>query len=250
MTTIRQLVTDAYREPGIIGIGEDPSAEQLTEGLRRLNALYRSLFGTELGEPLTTINYGSQGLTNSYALDEDMSSDIDSIYIPSNYRLILNIGATTSVYLNPNPQDGARVAVIDNGDNLSTYNVTVNGNGRHIEDGDTVSLATDSVNREWFYRADTGNWVRLTELTADDESPLPQEFDDFLITLLTFRLNPRYGAQTSDEMGQVLKRMKKVFTARYKQTTEQDVEIGLYRLPSTRNYWQTGNTTRSFNRGK
>ena len=250
MTTIRQIITDAYRDPAIIGIGEDPSAEQLTEGLRRLNVLYRSLFGNELGEPLTTVNYGSQGLTNSYALDEDMSSDIDSIYVPTNYRLILILGAATTVYLNPNPQDGARVAIVDNGANLATYNVTVDGNGRHVEDADTAVLNTDSVNREWFYRADTGNWVRLTELTADDESPLPQEFDDFLITLLSFRLNPRYGAETSDEMGQVLKRMKKVFTSRYKQTAEQDVEIGLYRLPSTRHYWQTGNNTRTFNRGK
>lgn len=250
MTIVRQIVTDAYREPGIIGVEESPSAEQLTEGLRRLNALYRSLFGNELGDPLKSVNYGSQGLSNTYAKDEDVSSDIDSIYVPVNHRLILNIGAATTLYLNPNPQDGARVAVVDNGGNVSTYNVTVNGNGRHIEDTSTVVLNTNSVNREWFYRADTGNWVKVTDLTADDVSPLPEDFDDLLVTLLAFRLNPRYGAQSSDEMIQTLKRIKKLFSARYKQITEELSEIGLYRIPSTRHYWQTGNTTRTFNRGK
>jgi hypothetical protein len=249
MTSIRQIVTDSYREDGILAVEEAPSAEQLTEGLRRLNSLYRSLFGNELGEPLKTINYGIAGLTNAYAKAEDLSSDVDSMYLSSNYRVILNVDSVVTLFLNPNPQAGARVSIVDNGENLATYNLTLNGNGRQIEDTASVTLSTNGVSREWFYRDDLANWVRVTDLTADDDSPLPEEFDDFLVTLLAFRLHPRYGAQTSPEMTEVLKRMKKQFKARYRQSTEENSEIGLYRLPSTRNYWQTGNNTTSFNKG-
>lgn len=243
MTTIRQIVTDAFREAGIVAVGDTPEADSLDEGVNRLNTLYRSLFSNELGEPLTAINYGKAGLDNAYAKDEDVSSIIDATYVPSNTRLMLNLDEAKTLYLPPNPQDGARVAVIDNGGNLATYNITLNANGRQIELTDTVVLSTNSLNREWFYRADLGNWVRVLDLDVDAQSPLPVEFDDFLVTLLAFRLNPRYGAETSQEMVEVLKRLRRIFRARYRQTHEQESEAALYRLPSQRfwfNYFNIG----------
>lgn len=248
MTTIRTIITDAYGETGIIGDGSDPSAEQLTKALRRLNALYASFFGAELGENLTTVNYGTAGLTNSYAISEDDSSDIKSTYLPTNIRLVLNNEVATTLYLDPNPDDGARFAVVDNAGNLATYNVTVNGNGRHIENASSVTLNTNSLNREWFYRADLGNWVRIADLTEDDESPLPSAFDDLLVTALALRLNPAYGAQTSQEMVDVFSRMKRLFKARYIQHREVNSEDALLYLPTRRRFFRNAKT--NFNLGR
>lgn len=250
MTTVRQLITDALRESGIIPVGEDVDADVFEEALRVFNRVFRSLLGTELGEPLKDVNYGTYNLSNAYAIELDLSSELDSIYVPSNSRVILNIDSPETLWLNPNPRDGTRAAVIDNQGNVGTYNVTVQGNGRQVESAQDVVLNTNNVSREWFYRADLGNWVKVTDLVDTDVSPLPEEFDDLLTTFLALRLNPRYGATTSQEMTLVLKRIKRIFSARYQQINDQNAEIGLYRLPSTRYYWQVGNNTKVFNKGK
>ena len=236
MATVRDLIVDAYQENGILGAEEEPDADQLDVGLRRLNNLYKSLFSNELGEPLLPVNYGVQGIDNVFGIIEDQSADIVSTFIPVNSRLIFNLGAAATLYLDPNPRDGARFGVIDNGGNLATYNVTIKPNGRRIETASTLTLNTNSLNREWFYRGDLGNWVRVIDLALDDTSPLPAEFDDMLITLLNVRLNPRHGAKTSEEMVEVLKRMRRQFRARYHQVKEQSSELGLYRLSSNKNY--------------
>lgn len=241
MSTIREIIIDAYRESGIVATGEEPDADQLDEALRRINVLYDSLFGNELGENLVVVNYGRNNITNSFGISEDISSEIDSTFIPTNLRLMLNIGEAGTLYLDPNPRDGARLGVIDSSGNLATYNLTINGNGRKIESAVSVTLNTNGLNREWFYRADLGNWTRVTDLLVGDTSPLPSEFDDLLSTMLAIRLNPRHGAETSNEMLETLKRARKMFRARYSQVTEQDSEMGLYRLPSTKFFWRRNN---------
>jgi len=238
MGTINQIVTDAYREAGIIGIEEVLDADKLTEGLRRLNVLFKGLFAAELGEPLTSVNYGSLNLNNTYAQDQDASSEIDSAYVPSNTRLLLNLSAPATVYLNPNPRDGARFGVVDAAGNLASFNLTVHGNGRKIESATSVALNTNSLTGTWFYRADTGNWVKTTDFVNGDSSPLPDEFDDLLVMYLAIRINPRHGATSSEEMVEALRRLRKIFKARYAQSSEQDSEIGLHRLPSTKRYWR------------
>lgn len=238
MTTIRQLITDGFREAGILEVGVEPDAEEHEEGLRQIERLIRSLFGNEFGEKLQAINYGTSGLTNPYATAEDMSSDIQSVYVPANCRIIFNNSSAQSLDLHPNPQDGARLAVIDRAGNFATYNVTLRGNGRNIEEADSVSLSTNDMNREWFFRQDLGNWVRVTNLEADDESPFPIEFDDLLTSLLAFRLNPRYGAETDTNLGETLREMRSRFRSRYRQTSEQQAEDGLIFLTNYPQYFK------------
>jgi hypothetical protein len=230
MTTLRSIVTDAYRECGITGVGLEPEADEFDEGLRRLQSIIKSVYGNEMGEPLRSINFGTYSLNNSYAKSEDASSEINSVYIPSNVRLIFNTNTSNTLYLQPNPQDGARIGIVDSQGNFGTSPQTLNGNGRQIEGAQSIVLNTNSLNREWFYRADLGQWVRVTTLLASDSMPLPNEFDDFFITLLAFRLNPRYGAETSQETNEVLKRMSRHLRSRYAQSTEESSEYGLYIL--------------------
>lgn len=246
MTTIRQLITDSFRESGILAVGVVPDAEEHEEGLRQIRRLFRSLFGNELGVPLTSVNFGNNGLVNSYAVAEDESPSLSSVYVPANIRLICNAEADETLYLLPNPQDGARLAVIDNAQNFASNSITLNGNGRRIESATSVVLNTNGLNREWFYRADLGEWVRITDLEADDASPLPEEFDDLLTTLLAFRLNPRYGAETGPNLEMVKNSMKSKFRARYKQTVEMHLDDALIFLPSAGNRFQF---TPDFNRG-
>lgn len=234
MTTVRQLITDAMRESNIIAVGSVPEADEFEEALRRFQVLVDSLYGEVIGEPLRTVSFGDSGLVNSYAKREDMSSYIGSTYVPHNVRLVFNIDVAKIVYLQPNPQDGARFALVDNAGTFNTANVTVNSNGRQIEDADSVVLSTAGVNRQWFYRADLANWVRISDLTADSQSPFPSEFDDFLSTLLAFRLNPRYGIETKGETSGILTRMRTLFRARYRQKLDIGVEEGLIRLTTYR----------------
>ena len=250
MTTVRQIITDALREAGIVPVGEDPDAAIFEEGLRAFSSISRTLCRAELGEPLKDVNFGDSGLTNAYSEELDLSSELDSIYVPSNSRVILNIGSAETLFLNPNPRDGCRIAVFDSAGNVGTYNVTLNGNGRLVESAKTVVLNTNGVSGEWFYRADTGNWMKVADLVDGDDSPLPEEFDDLLITYLAMRINSRYGATTSGETTETLKRIRRIFRARYSQINDQNSEIGVYRLPSTRHYWQVGNNTKVFNKGK
>lgn len=250
MTTIRKIINKGFREAGIIEVGGEPDADELDEGLDLLNGLYLSFFGNELGEPLTDVNFGSGGYMNGYGKDEDQSSTIESTYVPENVRLIFNLTAPTTIYLHPNPKDGARLGLVDNLGNLATYNVTIVPNGRKF--GGVVGTGTVSsfAYSEYFYRADLQDWRPISELSLNDYSPLPRAFDDLLTTALAIRLNPRYGAQTSQELSDVLTRMKRQFRARYRQGQEVSSEDGITWLPSNP-YWAFNTTDfNDFNRGR
>ena len=231
MTTIRQLVTDGYREGGILAVGVSPSGEEHEEGLRHLHRILRSLFGNEIGEPLRSYNYGSEGLLGSGG-GEDISGGIAANFIPSNIRLVCNNSEEETLYLDPSPDDGARIGIIDRAGNFSSNSIELDGNGRSIESLSSIVLSQDGVNREWFYRADLGGWLRVTDPGADEESPLPPEFDDLLTTLLAFRINPRYGAETSANLDMTMTMMRKRFRSRYRQGIEMPVEAGLLALTS------------------
>jgi hypothetical protein len=248
MTTLRTLVSDALRESGLIQLGTDPEAAEHEEGLRRLQVIIRSLIGHELGENLEDVTFGRNGLTSSHTY-EDWTDILKTNYVPANVRLILNLEEAETIYLHPSPRDGARLGVVDNLGNLATYNLTVNANGRQIEDAGTATLATDSLIREWFYRADLGDWTRITDLTADDESPFPFEFDDLLITMLAMRLNPRYGEAITQETVAAMNRSKSQFRSRYRQNMEMNSELALTRIHPWQTHWEASSNDR-FNSGR
>jgi len=236
MTTIRQIITSAYREGGIIQIGMTPDADQLAEGLDRLQATVRSLFGNELGDPLYDVQYGSNGLTRSDSRAYDVSSRIDASYVPSNVRLLVRSGQPKTIYLPPNPRDGARVAVVDGSGNFNTNNLTVDANGRKIAGAGSVVLDTDNEIKEWFYRADLGEWKEVSSFDVGDDSPFPLEFDDFLSIKLILRLNPRYLAKADEQTIMEYRRMRAQFRARYTQREEVPSELALARINPQNQY--------------
>lgn len=246
MTTVRQLITDAMRESAIISVGAVPDAEEFTESLRRFQSHFATLLGTEIGDPLTDVNFGVRSASsNATAQYYDNESHISQTYLPANSRVIFNLTAPQTVYLPPNPRDGMRVAVVDASGNFATYPLTIQGNGRHLDNALSYTVSTNHATNEWFYRGDIGRWQQVVAFTADDESPLPAIFDDYLIITLALRLNPRYNAETRQETVMELTRMRKMLRARYRQDVPISVESGLLNLTHNLNY-NTGSSDTGF----
>lgn len=248
MTTVSEIITQAYRESNLIPVGATPDDSEMTEGLQILNRYVKSLFGSEMGEPLETIALGKKNITTPDNVVLYMD-DLLTYYVPENTRVQANLLSATTINLCPNPKDGSRVAVIDNSENFATYPLTIIGNGRQIEGETSVVLNTNGVIRQWFYREDLGQWNRLTDLTLTDVSPFPDEFDDLLILGVQRRINPRAGAQAAPESVQYYTDILRKFKARYRQMREMPAEQGIVRLPGNRAIRGTLNSNRNFDRG-
>jgi hypothetical protein len=221
MTTARSIITDAFREVNIIPIGREPTEDEFAEGLGRLNTYIDSLFGTDLGEflrdwPLTKLYTAPE--FRPTPLDEREASIPDRVrpYPPLNARIITRLSSPKTAYLFPEPIDGARLALVDTG---STAAVTLDANGRRIQGAPALTfLPAPGTTYNWFYRADLGEWVQITELELDDELFFPPEFDDLFITGIAIRLAPRFGVRAGRETIAVQQRMGKKLKLRYAQT--------------------------------
>lgn len=227
MTIASDIISAAYRESNLIPLGATPNANQVTEGLSRLNTILLTTVGFEAGDELFDFNYGGE---------EDEAYKFTS-WAPYNARAVLNLSTASTITLDPNPKDGQRFAVVDAAGNLSTYNLTIDGNGRKIEGSTTLVLNTNGESRQWLYRADTGNWVRVNTLAASDSLPFPSEFDDYFIIRLAMRLNPMYGQVLTMETMETFRRIRTLMRARYRaKETHYPNYVGL--LGENRAYWE------------
>lgn len=206
MTLASDIITAAYRESNLVAIVSTPSDAEVTEALARLNSLVLSTIGSVVGNDLADLTIGG-----TYD-----ASACCSPYIPGDARLILNLSGATTYSLDPVPYEGQRLAIADAASNLATNHLTLNGNGRQIEGSASVTLSTNGMARQWLYRADTANWVKIDTLASTDQMPLPADYDDYFIVELALRLNPRHGASLSPESQAALVRAKSQIRARYR----------------------------------
>jgi len=256
MTTVSQIITDAYRKSNLVSIGTDPTTAQQTEALRYLNRLVKSVFGNEAGNQLTAFPLGSNNISRPGGYPWWGNEPSNDWFVPKNIRTILNLTSSINLYLHPDPDDGTRFALIDASNNLDTYPVTIYGNGRLFEGATTLGINTAGYDAEWFYRADLGNWQKYAPLATSDTFPFPEEFDNFFIIGLAMELNPSYG-QTVDEQAQAsFSRSRNQLRARYKQNVPQRSELALIRSPivsSDRYLWGNSdwlyNPTSMFDKG-
>lgn len=219
-TLVSEIVVQAFREGNFTAVGENTTAEELAEAVPRLRNLISSLLGFELGEQLR--DWYVPGAYDPAAplrhpltpTGEGATSAEPYKYPPNNVRLVVRVDSDRTIYFPAFPNDGARMSFIDVG---STGVVTLDGNGRKIEGATSVTGALDG--RKWLYRADLADWIRIDEpLQAGNEVPLPEEFDDLLVTGLAIRLAPRFGVKVDEviagRFADMLDRLKK----RYKQS--------------------------------
>lgn len=232
MVLISQIITEAYRESNNIAIGQTPTAAEQAEGLLLFNRFLRSVLGNEAGDPFTPIAIGNNNVQNSaYYNIENIPG---GWFPPPNIRILFNNKSAQTLALNPNPDDGERIAINDASGNFSTYPVTVIGNGRTIDGATQVVLNTNSGVKEYFYRADTNNWATVNDLQLSDPLPFPEEFEDYFIIGTAIRINPRNTQQLDPQSMEAFKRLGKQFKARYNQDVEQKAEEGLLRTSGIR----------------
>lgn len=250
MTLISSLILDAFREANTLPLGKVPSDNQTTEALRLYNQNILSIYGGDAGEslvdwPLGSFNVDEPGFVEPNTLDTLQRPTI-------NRRLLATNLAAITVYLTPYPQDGARMGIVDPFARLAAFPVTLDANGRIIEGNPTLVLNVDGTFQEWFYRADKGEWVRLTGLLDTDQNPFPEEFDIFFSIGLALRLNPRYGREMDPQTAAVFKSVRAQFIARYLQSLPLEIDDSIsWPFMSTQGYNQQRefSSNRAFDRG-
>lgn len=250
MTLISSIITDAYRESNILPLVKAPSAPQITEALRLLNGLFSSIYGDEAGESLQDWPLGNFGRESPAYNLEFTEYNINRPTI--NRRLIAVNEEAKTVYLTLYPQDGARMGIADPFGRLATVPVTLDANGRTIEGSPNLLLDTNGTFTEWFYRADLGDWVKLTSKVAADEMPFPADFDNFFVILLAMRINPRYGRTLDEQSLAIFRSEKRKFVARYLQSMPLEILDDIsWPFMSTQSYDQQRefSSNRAFNRG-
>lgn len=220
MTQVNKLITQSFREGNLLPIGKAPTPDEVAEALDRLQNNVTCYFGYELGEKLEDWNVPSRQRTAPVSAHypftpykDDKPADV-YLYPPPNVRLVTHIVGSTRVYLQQQPEDGARMGFVDIG---STAFLIIDANGRLIEGDFDISVDPPDP-QEWFYRADLGNWMRVpTVLALTDESPFPAEFDDLLISDLAIRLSSRFGVDPRAGTVQTYKNKLDQMKARYRQ---------------------------------
>jgi hypothetical protein len=230
MTLASVAIKRAYRTSNLIPLVATPSDNQIAEALPLLNEQILSALGFEAGQELCDLTIGGE-FDQSFRCGQ---------WVPENARLVLNLSGATTLKLHPSPYEGQRLAVADAGNNLATHNLILDGNGRTIEGASTLTLSTSGDTRQWIYRADTANWVKITALVidatpTDDPLPFPQEFDGFFVKRLAMELNPSYGQSLSAETIASLTRIEGKLRARYRRPRPKQ-ELGTLGLMGQRGF--------------
>lgn len=252
MTLVSSIITDAYRESNMLPLGAALPANKLAEALRLYNALITSIYGGLAGEqlndwPLGTFNRDPNGneLILPYTPDQLANPAL-------NRRLIATSLVAMTVWLDPNPQAGARMGIADPFGRLAAFPITINANGRTIEGNPTLLLNVNSTSRSWLYRSDLAAWMKITDLLSTDENPFPARFDNMFVILLAMRINPRYGRTLDPQSVATLKQNKQEFEAFYLQSANLDASDDLSWPFMSRQSYVSGrnySSQRAFDRG-
>lgn len=235
MTLVSTLIRDAYRESNLISITADPTTAEQDEGLRLFQEVVSSVYGSEAGEQLDPLPLGQNNINRPQGYPwYNQTPDWTDWYLPPNTVMVLNLTAPLTVWLDPNPTDGQRFGLQDVSNNLSTNNLTLNGNGRLIDGETSVVFNTDGANKEYFFRQDTGNWYVVDPLDLTDTFPFPTEFNPMFSILLAQRLNPRHATAMDPQSSATLGKLINQFKARYRQHQQMPSELGVLRTTGQR----------------
>jgi hypothetical protein len=248
MTTIAEIITDAYRETNLIARGATETAGEQAEGLRLLDRYIQGLFGNEAGDNLQEMMFGLNNVDPA-TYNNEFESWIRTWYFPVGLRLRLNLTQPENIKLDPTPENGAMFGIVDASNNLATFPLTLQGNGSKIEGATSITLNTSGQSGVWFYRADKAEWMKVINLGLADESPFPSEFDDLLIIGLAMRLDPRNGTNLSDMSMIRYQSMLKKFRARYSQVQEKSLDWSLSRMEGQRRFRRGYSLAGEFERG-
>jgi len=228
MTLVSDIIQRGYRETNLIGIGVTPTAAEQAEALPLVQEIVLSVFGNQVGELFQSLMIGNNNIQAPVGFPAWLPPE--TWWAPLGTRLVCNLANPLTINLSPTPEDGARMAVIDASGNFALNPLMLVGNGHSIEGAHSLTLNTDSVAKEWFFRADLDNWVPVTPLGAGDAMPFPQEFDSLFAIILAARLNPRAGKDLVISSQASLKHLQEQFRARYHQTVPTIADPAVLRM--------------------
>lgn len=252
MTTVAQIIEDAFFEAGLTTELQHGTPTQTRRAMTTFAGVVQFMYGTDVGELLQPWPLGNFGRSTQSRMS---LSEQQLRYPMQNSRLIAVNENALTVNLPVNPSDGARMGIVDPFGRLSTAPITLDGNGRTISGEPTVVIDTDGDSSVWLYRGDTGNWAIVSPLTISDEMPFPTEYDEMFKIMLAMRLNPVYGRNLSSVQAMFLKEYRQQFAARYVQSAPLEInpELSFPTLQSYDNFagawFSNGGTTDYFNLG-
>ncbi|MBA3811687.1 MAG: hypothetical protein H0X27_08625 [Caulobacteraceae bacterium] len=179
--TVRDVIKRALRMTGALAAGDDPNADDAADALIAFNSMKRAMFGTFIGPRMSPI-----GATLTFAQAENGGE----------YQIAAGAGFVLVAPLNP--RSGSRFGIVDAGLGFGHNVCIINRNGRLLEGlAANLPLTTAGDNRRWWFRGDTGNWVREADyLTPDDAI----EFPDNLIAYLPYMLSVALAAEFDAEL--------------------------------------------------
>lgn len=239
MTMVGEIVRAAFRESNLIGEMAYPSPLQAREALADLNAIFASAYGNAVGERL-----------EDWQL-ENIDRCPDTAHPFPNRRLLAPEAAMV-VYLPCRPQDGARIGIVDPLARLAGAPVTLDAQGAAIEGAASLVLDQDRTKRDWMYRADLGEWVKISSVIFADDMPFPEEFDAMFKIALAMRVNPHYGKTLDPQSVQVMTQGRRDFINRYLQSAPLEIDDSIsWPFMSVQTYGngRSFSSTRSFGRG-
>jgi hypothetical protein len=135
---------------------------------------------------------------------------------------------------------------------LAAFPVTLDANGRTIEGAATKVLNVNGLVPGMVLSRRPWAMGEAHVASATDQNPFPDDFDNFFITLLALRLNPRYGRKMDDQSTMIFKSEKQKFVARYLQSQPLEMDDSIsWPFMSTQSYDQQRefSSNRAFNRG-
>jgi hypothetical protein len=169
-----------------------------------------------------------------------------------NRRLIANATVAKTIYLTPYPQDGSRMGIADPFGRLAAFPVTLDANGRTIAGPPrlcstrTGSSGNGSIARILGSGCSLPKNSRLTKIRSRSISTISSS------SLLSLRLNPRYGRSMDDQTALIFKSDRKRFVARYLQSQPLEIDDGIsWPFMSSQSYDQQRafSSNSAFNRG-
>lgn len=238
MTSVSNIIKSAFRESNMLALGVDPTTPAQAEAFSLLKSLVASVYDGDVGERLQDWLVGNTGVHFPYAAGW---TELRWKYPIQNSRIILDHATPQILYLPPDPDNGARMQIIDVGGVLPTYPVTLDANGRLIDGERVLLLNVAYQNATWFYDAQNANWVPMDDVTLGGDMPFPEKFDDYFMIKLAARLNPRYGRSLSELSIARLSEQADDLAAEYRQRRNMPAPLAVRRLsdPNQR-FFNTG----------
>lgn len=228
VTTSRpvSIITEALRGSGRIDQDEYPSAGELEAGLKDLYSVLQNLLGFELGGPFYEKNINK---------DTELNKKIDISRSGKSYRFNCNLLRDSVLCLPSVPKNGSRLSIIDSRNSFGTYSLTLDANERAIDGLDTIVLNEDGTVKEWFYRADLGQWLEVRQPHILSDLPIPAKYD----RLLTYMLVEFLGGELTQGEAATVRTLRRRMRAEYAETIETGSELAL--LITSASDWNRGN---------